>query len=162
MKRLLILFTVALFLCTVIAHGGEHKGKSVRAHSLCDLMSNWKKYNRHTVRIRAIYKDTGAQAWLYDPACSNGEGLADVNFQRQTKSTMKKLDQIIAKDGQAWVVLEGVFYGPEPFDYIDPKLPAQIREALEKSHKRYGHLGAYDIKINVLKIINISEVNSQH
>jgi hypothetical protein len=55
------------------------------------------------------------------------------------------------------VIFEGIFYGPEPFDYIDPKLPTSIREGLEKSHKRYGHMDSFDTMIKVTRVIEAAK-----
>jgi hypothetical protein len=125
--------------------------------NLCDLVDNWKKYHGHKVRVRAIY-EVGAGTWLYDPTCRNGEALTDVSFRGHTKGATKRLDRIAAKDRRAWVILEGVFYGPAPFDNIDPKLPAKLREWLEKSHKRYGHLDSFDTMISVSRVVETTKV----
>jgi hypothetical protein len=56
------------------------------------------------------------------------------------------------------VQLEGVFFGPEPFKDIDPNLPASVREALEKSHRRYGHMDAFDTMIEVTRVVRAAEI----
>ena len=135
MKRHLSLMTVVLLLSSLGIHG--RAAAKPRVLNLCELIGNWKSYNRQKVRVRAIYEVGAEQTWLYDPACRNGEALIDVSFGQHAKGAAKRLDGISAKHPRAWVILEGVFYGPEPFDKIDPKLPASIKERLEKSHKRY-------------------------
>jgi hypothetical protein len=126
--------------------------------NLCDLVENWKNYHSRKVRVRAIYR-LGAGAWLYDPTCRNGEALTDVSFQEHPKGATKRLEQIAAKDRRVWVILEGTFYGPEPFNNIDPKLPAKLREALEKSHKRYGHMDSFETMISVTRVVEAAEVS---
>jgi len=161
MKNQLASILVVLFLSSIGASGvdgGSRPKQGLRVLNICELVGNWKNYNRQKVRVRGIYEVGAEQAWLYDPACKNGEALTDVSFQDHVKGATKKLDQIVAKDRRAWVTLEGVFYGPETFDKIDPKLPASIRERLEKSHKKYGHMGTFDTMIEVTKVLATTEV----
>ncbi len=161
MKHQLASILVALSLSsmgTSRVDGGYRPKQGLRVLNICELVGNWKNYNRQKVRVHGIYEVGAEQAWLYDPACKNGEALADVSFQEHVMGATKKLDEIVAKDRRAWVTLEGVFYGPEPFDKIDPKLPASIREKLEKSHKRYGHMGSFDTMINVTRVVETSKV----
>lgn len=157
MKRYLALMTIALTLSLIGGHGGTAAKQNTRVLSLCELVGNWKNYNRHKVRVRAIYEVGAEQTWLYDPACKNGEALTDVSFRQRVNGAAKRLDQIVAKDRRAWVILEGVFYGPEPFENIDPKLPTLIKERLEKSHKRYGHMGSFDTMIEVTRVVKAGQ-----
>ena len=161
MKPHLALLAVALSLSSVGAYGGAAAKDSARVLSLCELVDNWKDYNRKTVRVRAIFATGPEMDWLYDPACRNGKGLTDVEFRKNTKGAIKKLDQLISKgrgNRRAWVVLEGVFYGPEPYKNVDPKLPASIRERLEKSARRYGHMDAFETMIEVTRVVQATEV----
>ena|SRR6266404_2390695 len=159
MKRYFALLTVGLVLSSVIAYGAVAPKKTSKVLNLCDLVENWKKYHGHKVRVRAIY-EVGAGTWLYDPTCRNGEALTYVSLQTQAKGATKRLEHIAAKDRRVWVVLEGIFYGPEPFNNIDPKLPAKLREGLENSHKRYGHLDSFDTMITVTRVVDASEVSA--
>jgi hypothetical protein len=158
MKRHLAIITLALSLSSIGEYRGPAAKQNSRVLNLCELVDNWKTYNRQKVRVRAIYEVGAEQTWLYDPACRNGEAVTDVSFQQQVKGAVKRLDHIAAKDRRAWVILEGVFYGPEPFDNIDPKLPASIRERLEKSHKRYGHMDSFDSMIEVTRVVEAAKV----
>jgi hypothetical protein len=158
MKRYLALITVGLVLSSLAAYGAVTKKEPSGVLNLCDLVENWKKYYGHKVRVRAIY-EVGAGTWLYDPTCRNGEALTFVSIQTRAKGATKRLDQIAAKDRRVWVILEGVFYGPEPFNNIDAKLPAKLREGLEKSHKRYGHLDSFDTMITVTRVVAAAEVS---
>jgi hypothetical protein len=129
--------------------------------NLCELVGHWRDYHGKQVRVRAIYRVGAEQAWLYDPACRNGEGLTDVSFREDMKGSLKKLDQLVAKDKRrrAWVVFEGVFYGPEAYgDKVDPKLPAPIRERFEKAPRRYGHMGSMESMIEVTKVVEAAKV----
>lgn len=159
MKRNFFAVILILVPATIAAYGATSRKHSSRVLKLCDLVENWQKYHGHKVRVRAIY-EVGAGTWLYDPACRNGEALTYVSIQRQAKGATKRLEQIAAKDRRVWVILEGIFYGPEPFNNIDPRLPAKLREGLEKSHKRYGHLDSFDTMITVTRVVDAAEVSA--
>lgn len=158
MKRLLTLITVTLSLSSIGAYEGVALKQSSRVLNLCELVGNWENYNRQKVRVRANLGSGAEQTWLYDPACRNGEALTHVSFRQHVKGAVKRLDQIVAKDRQAWVILEGVFYGPEPYKNVDPRLPSSIREQLKRSHKHYGHMDSFKTMIEVTKIIEAAEV----
>ena len=159
MKRKLFAVIVILNLSTIAAYGATSRKHSSRVLRLCDLVENWQQYHGHKVRVRAIY-EVGAGTWLYDPTCRNGEALTYVSIRRRAKGATKRLEQIAAKDRRVWVILEGIFYGPEPFNNIDPKLPAKLKEGLKKSHKRYGHLDSFDTMITVTTVVNAAEVSA--
>ncbi len=127
---------------------------------LCELVGNWQKYHRTRVRVRAIMGVGAEQTWLSDPACRNGKALTDVSFHQHPAGDTTRLDQITAKDRQAWVTLEGTFYGPEVHQNVDPKLPARIRETLEKSPRGYGHLGSFESQIEVTKVVEATQVTT--
>ena len=150
---------LTLILCSgSSALGRADKGSPTKALSLCELVANWKQYSRQTVRVRAIFRVGGETQALYDPAC--GDAHTWVDLRDDLKGPYKKLDRIISKDRRAWVVFEGVFYGPEPFENneINPRLPPKIREWLEKSHRRYGHQGAFDTMFDVTRVLEASKV----
>ncbi len=156
------LAVLAVALCASSAGRGEPAAnKGMRVLSLCEMVDNWKGYHQEKVRVRAIYVSGAESASLHDPACRNGEGLTHVSFRDDVKGPLKKLDQLVAKDRRrrAWVVLEGVFYGPEPYgDKVDPKLPAPIRERLEKAPRRYGHMDMFETEIQVTRVVQAAKV----
>ena len=126
--------------------------------SLCQLANRWSEYHGREVRVRAHYRQV-VQFGLYDPECRDGKSLATVSF-RDGATGVQNLERVLPKntEGRAIVVFEGVFYGPEPFKNIDPKLPASVRTALEKSHRTYGHMGAYDYMIEVRRVVHVAEL----
>jgi hypothetical protein len=126
--------------------------------SLCELAENWERYHRQRVRVRAILGAGREQAWLYDPVCRSGEALTDVSLHQDLKEDKKVIDEILARGNNASVILEGFFYGPEPFDDIDPRLPESVKQALKRSHRRYGHMDSFDTKLEVIKIISATDV----
>jgi hypothetical protein len=161
MKRYLALIALVFATSAVTAPRASWLKQKPPVLSLCELVGNWKKYNRHKVRVRAFYRVREAGTGLYDPACKEGELLTDVDFQNHTRGRIKRLNNILAKNKHAEVILEGIFHGPEPFDHIDPRLPVTIREAMRKSHQRYGHLGGFDTQIEVSRVIKAVEVRPQ-
>lgn len=157
MKLKLILLVAVLAPLSLGAHA-QRKSSNDRVLTLCDVVDNWKNYHRQIVRVRAVFAVGPEMGWLYDPACKNGQGLTDVEIRKNAKGVIKKLDQLLVKEKRAWVVLEGVFYGPEVYQNVDPKLPPAIRERLEKSPRRYGHMDAFQSMIDVKKVIEASRV----
>jgi hypothetical protein len=157
MKRNLILLVAVLAPLSFGAHAQANSGDG-RVLRLCDVVDNWKNYHEQTVRIRAVFAVGPEMGWLYDPACKNGEGLTDVEIRKDAKGAIKRLDQLLVKEKRAWVVLEGVFYGPEVYQHVDPKLPPAIRERLEKAPRRYGHMDAFQSMIDVMRVIEASTV----
>jgi hypothetical protein len=158
--KVLVPFLLLIF-SPLPAYEGCSAGQTPPVLNLCELVGKWRDYHGKQVRVRAIYRVGAEQAWLYDPACRNGEGLTDVSFREDMKGSLKKLDQLVAKDKRrrAWVVFEGVFYGPEAYgDKVDPKLPAPIRERFEKAPRRYGHMGSMESMIEVTKVVEAAKV----
>jgi hypothetical protein len=97
MKRYLTLITIVLSLLTVNAHaGGAVTKRGKRVLNLCELVGKWKKYNRHKVRVRAVYNLGAEQTSLHDPACQNGKALTYVLFADNAKGLLKKLDRLTA------------------------------------------------------------------
>jgi hypothetical protein len=158
MKRYLTITVLVVALSTFAGLRVSRANQNPPAVSLCELMGNWKKYNRRKVRVHAFYRVREGGTGLYDPACKEGELLADVIFQDHTRGSMKRLNKILTNGRRAEVILEGIFHGPEPFDHIDPRLPATVREAMRGSHQRYGHLGGFDMQIVVSRVIKAVEV----
>jgi hypothetical protein len=160
MKRNLILLLAVL---VVIPLNGQPPPKSSNARvlSLCDVVDNWKNYHEQTIRVRAVFAVGPEMGWLYDPACKNGQGLTDVEIRKDVKGASKKLDHLLLKEKRARVVLEGVFYGPDAYANADPKLPPAIRERLEKSPRRYGHMDAFQSMIDVTRVIEVERVAAQ-
>jgi hypothetical protein len=147
---------VAILLAVSTASTEETpRSRSEPILSLCDLVANWKANHRQRVRVRAVMAVGPEASWLYDPECRDGEGLVDVDFDKKTKG-VKKLDRLFS-DRRAWVVLEGVFYGPEPYQDIDPRMPQGIRKQLEKAQRRYGHMDMFENMIEVTKVVEVRE-----
>jgi hypothetical protein len=130
----------------------------VKTLGFCELMSNPMLYSRRVVRVRAIFAQGAEQSVLYDPDCGNGKASAAVEFGPRCKGATKKLDRLVAKGRRAWVVVEGLFYGPEPAK-IDPGLPDSLKQKLKGSPQRYGHQGAFETMIQVTKVVSADQVS---
>jgi hypothetical protein len=59
------------------------------------------------------------------------------------------------KTRSALVTVEGTMYGGGPVK-VDPKLPDWLKERFKGSSQTYGHLGSFDMMIEVEKVIDAS------
>ena len=158
MKTQFAMLAVLLSLSAVGAYAGTENKPVPRVLSLCEVVNNWKDHNRQEVRVRAIYAIGAEQNVLYDPSCRDGKDLTYVEIGPHTRGATKKLDQLVAKSKRALVIFDGVFYGPELYTNVDPKLPPSIRERLEKSPRRYGHMDSMETMISVTRVVEATEV----
>ena len=152
-----LLFAAALLLAWPSAQALAEDGKA-KTLGFCELMNNAKLHSRQVVRVRAIFAQGAEQSVLYDPDCGKDKPTAAVEFGARSKGATKKLDRLVAKDRRAWVVVEGVFYGPEPAK-IDPKLPDWLKQKLEGSPQKYGHQGAFDTMLQVTNVVRADHVS---
>lgn len=134
------------------------------ALTLCDVLSQRQRFHLSQVRVEAILASGYENTWLYHPACQ-GEGLRTaVEFPTSQEGRLQGrsnlLDQALAKDRRAWIVVEGVFHGPQ-LAAVDPKLPLAFRKALEGQLVRYGHLGAYETMVKIARIDKVLRVTSE-
>lgn len=161
-RRITLAATLAFCLPSGVFRGSDKPGQP-KVLTVCELVASWKNYNRQKVLVRAIFAVGAEQSVVYDPACKD-ESIA-TEFREDVKGRYKKLDHIVSKNRlnkRAWVVFEGVFFGPEPFseDELSP-LPPHIREHFAKGHRRYGHMGAFDSMIEVSKVVEAKEVAAE-
>ena len=154
MRSFSILFIFVLSLYMASTSRGEVTSSASRTSTLCKLVDHWKEFSRKKVRVRALYTAGPEQLWLSDFRCRDGKGLIDISFLNVPQKRIDTLNRIIGEDHCAWVVFEGMFYGPERFRNIDPNLPASIKDRLKKSHRRYGHMDSFDFQIKVTRIVS--------
>jgi hypothetical protein len=121
---------------------------------LCMLTMHWQEFSGKVVQVKALFQEGAEQSSLSDPGCPDGP-LVAVSPVAVVEGK-KKLRKILKKHGQAEVVLEGTFRGPELVP-VDPKLPEAIKEKLKGMTQRYGHLGSFDMMIEVTRIIEANE-----
>lgn len=124
--------------------------------NLCAVVRGPAEHHRKLVRLRAILAVGAEQAVLYDPECAKKIGDAEVAVTPKFKRN-RHLDGLLKKNRRAWVVVEGTFYGPE-LAQIDPKLPQWMKDKLEGTMTRYGHLNSYATMIEITKIVSAEAV----
>jgi|SRR5579872_6926106 len=148
MRQLLILAVMGE--CLIGIRGQSPTSRTV---DLCTVATNIKAYNGQRVRVKA-FLGAGAEAdVLYDPKCRDGEPLVYVSFQPRVTGQMKALRRIVAKKHYALVTIEGTMRGPEPVK-VEPKLPDWLKDRFKGSSQRYGHLNAFEMMIEVAKVIS--------
>jgi hypothetical protein len=165
-RKLTLIITIAVLL-GANAFGSDERSQ-LQTVSMCELVNNWKAYQGREVQVRAIYTEEKVQERLYDPSCAEIRGVAvkwPPHLSKAMKRATGKLDRLVAKDRQkrAWVVVEGVFYGPEPYKEteIPANLPPTMKEQMRKSHKRYGYMDGFDNMIEITKVVEASAVAAE-
>lgn len=151
------LMAVLLAASTVLGAASDKKPKEL---DLCTVVANWQQFSGKAIRVGALFQEGAEQSALSDPACQHGELLVFVSPAVHVEGKKRRLRQILGKDRKAKVVLEGVFRGPE-LAPIDPKLPEAMKEKLKGSKLRYGHLGSFDMMIEVTKIIEAERTGKE-
>jgi len=165
MSRRLIALFVAVILCAGRSARGSDERSQPKVLSLCELVTNWKAQSGHEVRVRAVYSEEVVQERLYDPSCPEAGEIAvkwPARLTKDMRTAVRKLHGLVARDShkRAWVVLEGVFHGPEPFEEgaIPTNLPPSMKEQMRNSHKRYGYMSGFDNMIEVTKLDEATRV----
>ena len=122
---------------------------------LCTLTTHWQEFSGKVVRVKALFQEGAEQSVLSDPGCPGEPPVAALSAAR-VEGKKKRLRQILGKHRRAEVVLEGTFRGPE-LAHVDPKLPEAMKEKLKGTTQRYGHLGSFDMMIEITRIIEANE-----
>ena len=165
-RKWALIIAIAIFLG---ANGfGSDERNQLQAVSMCELVNNWSAYHGREVKVRAIYSEQVVQERLYDPSCAQVRGVAVMwppHLSKKMKKAIKELDRLVAKDSQkrAWVVVEGIFYGPEPYKEaeIPSNLPEAMKEQMRNSHKRYGYMDGFDNMIEIMRVVETSPVAAE-
>jgi hypothetical protein len=111
------------------------------ATSLCVLQKQVAEGKHETVHVSGIYGPSLDHTVLEEPSCPD-EGTW-VELDLRSNQNKEKLRMMLDHSRQAYVVVEGEFYGPP---LPDPKLP----EAIKKDyHPGWGHLAAFKTKLVV-------------
>jgi hypothetical protein len=152
MKRFLAQLSTILTVSTALMAQSSRKPPQV---DLCTLMIHWQEFNGKVVRVKALFQEGAEQSVLSDLGCP-GEPPIAASPAARVEGKKKRLRQILEKHRRAEVVLERTFRGPEPVR-IDPKLPDEIKVKFQGTTQRYGHLGSFDMMIEITKIIEGSE-----
>jgi Gram-negative bacterial TonB protein C-terminal len=117
-----------------------------RLLKLCELVSNKKKYDHQYVRVQSIMRAEGGRNWLYDPTCQAGAPVTDV-FYGSLAALPEPLKQILERNKQAWVMVEGTFYDAEK---------SEPKALLKKSSKVYRAKTSLQTRINLTRVVEAS------
>jgi len=120
---------------------------------LCTAAANLSAYSGRGVRLRAFFAVGRENVVLYDPKCQDGKPMVWVGFKPKVTGQMKALRRIVEKKRSALVTVEGTMHGGERVK-VDPKLPEWLKDRFKGSTQTYGHLGSFDMMIEVAKVID--------
>jgi hypothetical protein len=137
---LAVLFAIPLFAGEFLAQTPPPQ-TGPRATSLCALQKKVAEGEHQTVRVSGMYGPALDQTVLEDAECSSDPTWVELDLRSQENK--EKLRKLLDRSRQAYVVVEGEFFGPP---LPDPKLP----EAIKKDyHPGWGHLAAFRTKLVV-------------
>jgi hypothetical protein len=153
--RHLVLIALVLGGCSTICLGQNRASAAV---DLCTVAANIRTYNGQQTRVTAFIGAGLEQDFLYDPKCDEGRPLVYVSLRPNITGKMAALRRILKRKRYALVTVEGIIHGPEPLK-IDPKLPDWMKERFKDSTRRYGHLDSFDMMIEVVKIVQVKDVD---
>jgi len=119
------------------------------------------------IRLVGVYRIAFENSDLYDPTDENGRTWITFDpFYSVVKrcSDAAALRLLNRKNGGTFgFVAMGIFHGPEPPKFVDPKLPASLRERLERTQLGYGHLNGWSNEFQVIcieKVVDFSDDGS--
>jgi len=121
---------------------------------LCDLQRTAKQGEQRSVQVGGIYTDGFEMGVLTDTACPSEHTWVELDLQSTTNK--EALRSVLDTAGQADVVFEGEFYGPE---VPDPKLPEAVRKSYQPG---WSHLGAFRTRLVVHAIQSATAVPADH
>jgi hypothetical protein len=127
---------------------------------LCGVAANVGTYSGHEVRITAFFAVGAESVVLYDPKCQEGKPLIWIEFKPKVGGQMKVLRRILEKKHSALVTVEGTLHGEEPMK-VDPKLPDWLKDRLKGSSRAYGHLGSFDIMIEIGRVVQAKDAGER-
>src|SRR5579864_5035891 len=144
-----VLFTTCLFAAVSLAQTSVPQTGANTA-SLCVLQKKLADGEHETVRVSGVYGPGLDRTVLEDSSCSI-EGTW-IELDLRSEHNEQKLRRLLKRSRQAYVVVEGEFYGPP---LPDPKLPEAIRKDY---HPGWGHLAAFKTKLVVHMIRDVRPV----
>lgn len=157
MGRLLNLTLMAGGCAVGICWGQTQSAEPV---DLCTVAANIRTYSGREVRITAFFGVGRENVVLYDPKCQDGKPMVWVEFKPKVAGQMKTLRRILEKKHSALVTVEGTMHGGEPVK-VNPKLPEWLKDRFKGSSQVYGHLGSFDMMIEVGKVIEARAVDDR-
>lgn len=147
-------FRIVALLLTAGICLGQSAQEEPQTASLCSLQQKIAAGDHVSVRVSGIYGPSLDHTVLQEPSCS-GEGTW-VELELRSNQNKEKLRKMLNQSRQAYVVVEGEFYGaPLP----DSKLPEAIRKSY---HPGWGHLAAFKTKLVVHAIREVQAAPPDH
>jgi hypothetical protein len=128
------------------------------ALDLCTVAANLSAYSGREVRLKAFFAVGRENVVLYDPKCQDGKPMVWVEFKPKVAGQMNALRRIVEKKRSALVTVQGTMHGGEPVK-VDPKLPDWLKDRFKGSSQTYGHLGSFDMMIEIEKVIDAKSSN---
>jgi hypothetical protein len=122
--------------------------------ALCELTTNWRKYDHRTVRIEAIYSTGPESSEVYDPGCSVRDHVAWVppDLSKVAPADMvDKMNQLLRSSGRAQIVAIGEFDGPKKVE-IPPGTSPGLAAFLQAANSHYGHQNGWDFQFVISRI----------
>ena len=130
--------------------------QSPGALDLCTVAANLKAYSGREVRITAFFAVGRESVVLYDPKCQDGKPMVWVEFKPKVAGQINTLRRILKKKHSALVTVEGTMHGGEPVK-VDPKLPDWLKDRFKGSSQTYGHLGSFDMLIEIRRVVQAKD-----
>lgn len=149
----------SLFVGLLLTLGGLGIAQNSRPLDLCAVTADLKTYSGREVRITAFIAVGRENVVLFDPKCQDGKPLVWVEFKRKVSGKTKALRRLLEKRGSALVTVEGTMRGGEPMK-VDPKLPDWLKDRFKGASKTYGHLGSFDMMIEVGRVVQAKDANA--
>ncbi|MGA7915197.1 MAG: hypothetical protein WCA00_08190 [Candidatus Acidiferrales bacterium] len=131
--------------------------------SLCQLTSDWRKYDHLTVRINAIYRTGNETSEVYDLGCATRDHTAWVALQPfgspspMTPELKEKLEELLKQNGRARISVVGEFDGPKSVD-IPQGISPEGEAVFRKGGGRYGHQNLWKFQFIFSKIESVEAV----
>ena len=143
---LAVFFVMSLFADKFLAQAAPPQ-TDPKATSLCALQKNVAEGEHQTVRVSGVYGPGLDHTVLEDAECPSDSTWVELALR--SKENKNKLRELLSRSRQAYVEVEGEFYGPP---LPDPKLP----EAIKKGYRPgWGHLAAFKTKLVVHAIRDV-------
>ena len=106
------------------------------------------------IRLVGIYRITFENSDFYDPTGEGGRTWItfDPYYSAVKRCSDRQAMRLLDREdgGTFGFVALGIFHGPELPTNVDPKLPPDLRERLEQTPRRYGHLGGWPNQFQVI------------
>jgi hypothetical protein len=137
--------------------------QTIEIISLYDLARNWSRYDRHPVRIEAVYLVDGQDREVYNAGCQNRADPAWVEIPsgavgQAPPELVDNLNQLLISDHRARVAV-GEFYGPQRV-IVSPDTPRGVADQPRAINSRCGHLNDWRFQFVFSKMESVEPLPS--